>query len=402
MGKIIPNDSPYVITTLDKVLGDTVGTPLSGAGQPINRQAKELQENIIAIDSAIGAASGIAELDENGQVPVEQLPNLVKTDIYLVADEAEMLALPVLPGDIAKRTDEDLMYILRESPASVLANWEEVIANRDALTLLGSVASDVPAPDTIPVARGDGTLDESWFNPNAVDIKPVKGLNITNNFLGDVDKELFITFIEALIFDIDTNLPFRVPGDDITLSLAISGTNGVDVLPVTNDSWYHIFLVSSGTGSDVYSMASLSPTDPDIFSAGYNKKTHIASVYVDGAGNFQTYKQFEFQAGTTLVNILSGGTETTPASADLVDYVPETARYVQGKMTIRPNPDGLGEGRVLLYDGLNEYFSQPVLLENSTLTRVSANFDIPIENISLWYDTAPNTKLDIEISGWKY
>jgi len=44
---------------------------------------------------------------------------------FLVADEAEMLALPALVGDFAIRADSSSSWQLRYAPATVLTNWQE-------------------------------------------------------------------------------------------------------------------------------------------------------------------------------------------------------------------------------------------------------------------------------------
>jgi hypothetical protein len=74
-----------------------------------------------------GAANGLATLDAGGKVPAAQLPDISITDVFVVASEAAMLALPAQVGDVAIRTDISLTYILRVSPPTVLSNWEELL-----------------------------------------------------------------------------------------------------------------------------------------------------------------------------------------------------------------------------------------------------------------------------------
>lgn len=70
-----------------------------------------------------GAPSGYVPLDPNGLVPNQYLPPLAITDSYVVANEAEMLALDAQKGDIAIRTDDGVSYVLGVEPASEAANW---------------------------------------------------------------------------------------------------------------------------------------------------------------------------------------------------------------------------------------------------------------------------------------
>lgn len=100
-----------------------------------------------------GAASGVAELDASGKVPSSQLPAIAITDTFVVADEAGMLALDAQVGDVAVRTDESKSYILSTEPASILANWQELLTPPD---LVQSVNGQVGAVtlDTDDVSEG--------------------------------------------------------------------------------------------------------------------------------------------------------------------------------------------------------------------------------------------------------
>lgn len=75
-------------------------------------------------ESSRNVADGFAGLDGSGLLSPSVLPPLAITDTFVVASEAEMLALTAQVGDIAVRTDlDDAAYILKTEPASTLANW---------------------------------------------------------------------------------------------------------------------------------------------------------------------------------------------------------------------------------------------------------------------------------------
>jgi len=74
-----------------------------------------------------GVAGGLATLDGTGKIPTSQLPALTITNTYVVADQTAMLALSANQGDVAVRYDNNKSYILVASPASVLANWQELL-----------------------------------------------------------------------------------------------------------------------------------------------------------------------------------------------------------------------------------------------------------------------------------
>jgi len=100
-----------------------------------------------------GAASGVAELDAGGKVPSSQLPAIAITDTFVVADEAAMLALAAEVGDVAVRTDESKSYILADEPASVLANWQELLSPPDLVQSVNGQTGSVSL-DTDDVSEG--------------------------------------------------------------------------------------------------------------------------------------------------------------------------------------------------------------------------------------------------------
>ena len=87
--------------------------------------------------SGRGAASGYAPLDASSLIPTVHLPPLAISDVFVVASEAAMLALTAQVGDVAIRTDTNKTYILSASPASTLANWKEVMATGQVVSVNG-------------------------------------------------------------------------------------------------------------------------------------------------------------------------------------------------------------------------------------------------------------------------
>lgn len=81
-----------------------------------------------------GTTSGtIPILDSNGKLDVNTLPALAITDTFPVATQAAMLALTAETGDVAVRTDLSKSFILRAVPASILANWQELLTPTDVV-----------------------------------------------------------------------------------------------------------------------------------------------------------------------------------------------------------------------------------------------------------------------------
>ena len=63
------------------------------------------------ISAQKGENNGLCELDANGLVPTNHLPPLAITDVYVVADATERLALVAQSGDVAVQTDDSTSWI---------------------------------------------------------------------------------------------------------------------------------------------------------------------------------------------------------------------------------------------------------------------------------------------------
>ena len=85
------------------------------------------------INGQLGTANGIAPLDGSGKVPIDHLPALAISETFVVNSQANMLALTAQTGDVAVRTDVNKSFILTATPASTLANWQELLTPTDAV-----------------------------------------------------------------------------------------------------------------------------------------------------------------------------------------------------------------------------------------------------------------------------
>lgn len=72
-------------------------------------------------------AGNIPVLDSNGKLVASVVPHIAITDTFVVASEADMLALTAETGDIAVRTDINKSFILRQEPATTVSNWQELL-----------------------------------------------------------------------------------------------------------------------------------------------------------------------------------------------------------------------------------------------------------------------------------
>jgi len=74
-------------------------------------------------------------LDSNGKLADSVVPKIAMTNTYVVSSQTAMLALSnAQEGDVAVRTDLNKSFILKASPYSTLANWQELLTPTDAVT----------------------------------------------------------------------------------------------------------------------------------------------------------------------------------------------------------------------------------------------------------------------------
>jgi uncharacterized protein (TIGR02145 family) len=78
--------------------------------------------------SQLGIANGVASLNASGIIPSSQLPAVSISSTSVVSSDVDMIALSnATVGSIAIRTDVNKNYILSALPASILANWVELL-----------------------------------------------------------------------------------------------------------------------------------------------------------------------------------------------------------------------------------------------------------------------------------
>jgi hypothetical protein len=80
-----------------------------------------------------GANNGLATLDFEGKVPVDQLPPISITSTYVVASLAEQLSLTVQEGDVCVRSDTNENWIAKNSNNGSLLDWTKLLTPTDSV-----------------------------------------------------------------------------------------------------------------------------------------------------------------------------------------------------------------------------------------------------------------------------
>ena len=120
-----------------------------------------------------GTGSGnIPVLDSSGKLVDSVIPKVAITNTWVVASQAEMLALSnAQEGDVAVRTDLNKSFILKTAGYSTLANWQELLTPTDSVTSVNGSTGAV----TITLA-GLGGVSSTTYNTHVS-----SNLHLTDN-----------------------------------------------------------------------------------------------------------------------------------------------------------------------------------------------------------------------------
>lgn len=143
-----------------------MATIVTRAGKGSALTHAEVDSNFTGLNTELGQkevaanknqANGYAGLDANSKISSSQLPAIAITDTFVVASQAAMLALTAEKGDVAVRTDLNKSFILVDSPASTLGNWQELVTPTDTVTSVngqtGAVSLGASDLGAVPTAR---------------------------------------------------------------------------------------------------------------------------------------------------------------------------------------------------------------------------------------------------------
>lgn len=147
-----------------------------------------------AINDARGAPNGIAALGSDGKIPESQLPSIAIVDAFVVADQAEMLALTVQRGDMAIRMDLEATFVMA-GDTNILANWIQLRTPSGAvLSVAGKVGNIILAAADVGLGNVDDTSDAdkplSTATAAALNLKQGKeaGKGLSSNDYTNADK----------------------------------------------------------------------------------------------------------------------------------------------------------------------------------------------------------------------
>ncbi len=179
------NGEHLYIAKADKV--GSVGVPLAEVDYlkipAVSKVDTQIDTKITALGLGTAATrnwgsgnGNLPILDSLGKLPDSVIPKIAITNTFVVATQAEMLALSTaLEGDIAIRTDLRKTFILKTTGYSVLANWQELLSPTDLVTSVngstGVVAITLAGLGGVPTTTFDEHAGNGYhLTPEQVEI----------------------------------------------------------------------------------------------------------------------------------------------------------------------------------------------------------------------------------------
>lgn len=131
------------------------------------------------------ATSGSASDITTGTLPSSVLPALAINDVFVVANQAAMLALTAQRGDIAKRTDlNGQSFVLSADAPGTLGNWVALNTTSDVTSVNGQTGVVVVTKTDVGLANADNTSDVnkpvSTAQATAIDLRMLKTANLSD------------------------------------------------------------------------------------------------------------------------------------------------------------------------------------------------------------------------------
>lgn len=171
----------YQKVTVDIKGRVTGGSSLSESDIPSLTLSKITDAGTAAAKNTGTDSGNVPVLNASGKLDAEVIPAIAITDTFVVASEAAMLALSAAePGDVAVRTDVSKSYILKVTPYSTLANWQELLTPESAVQSVNGMTGAVTVT-TITGNAGTATKLASPKNINGVPFDGTDNITITDS-----------------------------------------------------------------------------------------------------------------------------------------------------------------------------------------------------------------------------
>lgn len=179
----------------------------------------------------VGTTAGsIVQLDSSGKIPESLIPPVAIVDTFVAANETEMLALTAQKGDVAVRTDIGKTYILKNTPASTLSNWQEMATPasdvRSVNGMTGNVSLNAGHVGAEPIIK-NAAAKTSVVDADTIAISDSAANSATKKLAFSVLKSTLKSYFDTLYnkYTLPTATANTLGGVKVGTSMAIS--NGI-------------------------------------------------------------------------------------------------------------------------------------------------------------------------------
>lgn len=124
----------YTKVTVDEKGRVTEGATLAESDIPNISYTKVTGLGTVAVLNTGTSAGNVPVLMSNGKLDTSVIPSLAITETFVVDSQAEMLELTAQVGDVCVRTDLEKTFILKQEPATTLANWVELLSPTESVS----------------------------------------------------------------------------------------------------------------------------------------------------------------------------------------------------------------------------------------------------------------------------
>lgn len=288
-----PLNSPTFTGTVSGVTKSHVGLGNVDNTSDASKPVSTATQNALNGKAASTHRHNYSEID--GTIPTSALPPLAINDVFApVASEAAMLALVAQRGDMAIRSDNGRTYVLAADEPGVLANWKEISAAGQVVSVAGKTGTVLLGKNDVGLNLVDNTTDlnkpvstatQTALNGKANSTHTHTAANITD--ASTLGRSLMTA---ATTLAAQTAIGLQVTEQKLTLSngwsdVNSSGWNGVWMYEFGN------FILISGAGLKASWVAGELVANlpagkyPRRKSAGANCEVADGGLYIGPAGN---------------------------------------------------------------------------------------------------------------------
>lgn len=189
------------------------------------------------------------------------------------------------------------------------------------------------------------------------------------------------------------------PASGMIVNSAVNGVNGLDVGSLSPNTWYHVWMISSGPGAAPGLLLSLSATAPTMPSGIIYK--HRLGAFLTGVsstfhrirynGNFAQYVPVSGSVTTVFPVMLGAGGGSFPVTIPTGAFIPPTAVRIRGVIS---SSSTSGAAKI----AANSFLAMMSMQTSTSNTAMCCYFDLALEGTDVFGETGNGSS--ITCVGW--